>query len=89
MKANSCGTMVEQSRARMGWKTATERKATYQIGDDPAKTCRGCKFFSVVPYKKSDESFGLALRCIHLRASGDGFATRETAGCDAWERKLT
>lgn len=86
MKANPYGTMVEQSRAKLGWKTATERKA---CGADTEKTCRGCQFFSAEPYKKSDESFRIALRCIHIRTSGDGFATRETAGCDAWERKLT
>lgn len=86
VKANSCGTMVEQYRARLGWKSATERKA---CGADPEKVCRGCQHFVSEPYTNGDGGVSLALRCWHPTVGGAGFATRETAGCDAWERKLT
>jgi hypothetical protein len=86
MKANPYGTMVEQDRARMGWQTATERKAS---GADLTKTCRGCKHFNSSTYSNREGGVGVSLRCWHPKTAGAGFATRETAACDAWERDLS
>ncbi|MFZ4539276.1 hypothetical protein [Propionivibrio sp.] len=77
MKANSCGTMVEQARFKMGFKTAKERKAD---GADPAKNCAICEYHDTKEYTTSEGGCGLSLRCGH-RDSG-GFTTRHSAGCD-------
>lgn len=84
MKADRYGTWVEQLRDRQGWKSASERKAS---GADPAKICRGCHHFKYLTYTPRDGGVGVTLRCWHPK-SGDGFASRETAGCNLWEGKL-
>lgn len=86
MKANPCGTMVEQYRAKLGWQSATERKAS---GADLKKTCRGCSHLTSLTYDTRDGGIGVTLRCWHPKAGGEGFATRETAGCNGWERSLS
>ena len=82
MKANPCGTMSEQARHKMGFQTPSERKAS---GNDRKGICRECHYHEVRIYKKGDESTGYSIRCAHLMTSGDGFATRETAGCEQFK----
>ena len=41
MKADTYGTPVEQARARMGWKTATEARAA---GIPDGHRCARCRF---------------------------------------------
>lgn len=81
MKANSCGTMTEQQRFRMGWRTSTENKAK----PGPVRKCALCRFFASVSYDTKDGGCGISARCENVAG---GFTTRETAGCDKWEGRL-
>lgn len=83
MKANSCGTMDEQIRARAGFVTLKERKAR---GDDLTNNCRSCRFFDTKAFTNRDGGVGISTRCG--RPSG-GFTTRDSACCIRWEIKLS
>lgn len=82
MKADSCGGMTEQIRWRFGWKTKAELKA---IGADPVKTCGICTYRVWKTIERGDGSFDYSPYCHHKEG---GFATRESASCNKWERPL-
>lgn len=81
MKANTCGTMNEQIRVRIGWKSLTDRKA---CGADLGKCCSNCKYFMSEMYTTGDESRNVRFRCMLPEA---GFSTRASAGCNKFERR--
>lgn len=85
MKADAFGTMTEQARARMGWKTDAQRKAAGETPD--GKSCNSCDYSEIRLVMRRDESIGGSLRCAHPLAPGrGGMATRATAICKEFLR---
>lgn len=87
MKADRMGTHTEQVRARMGWKSPKERKA---LGLADSHVCAYCHFFWLKEIPNRDGGCSnYSPYCAHPQAAGEyGYATRETAFCDKWERKV-
>ena len=86
MKADACGGYTEQIRARFGWKSKAERKAA---GADLTRNCGNCHFREFKEIARADGGYNFSPYCCHLETPGDsGFATRESAICDKWERRL-
>lgn len=85
MKADSYGTPVEQARARMGWKTATEARAA---GVSLTRRCAQCNFMQ---RRQSVGGWGQTILtpfCENIAAAGEnGHATRESATCNRWEQR--
>lgn len=88
-KACSSGTMCEQIRFRMGWKSPTERKANPELALS-GKRCDTCKHYDLkeIPNRDGGASPNYSPYCRHPHAYGEfGHATRATAVCDKWEMK--
>jgi hypothetical protein len=88
MKADRMGTWTEQVRARMGWMSPAQRKASAAPGE-LRLTCSGCKHFYLKEIPNRDGGVGnCSPYCGHPDAAGRmGHATRESALCDRWEMK--
>jgi hypothetical protein len=88
MKADSNGTKTEQFRASIAWKTAAQLRRNGQVLG-PEQTCISCDFSEIRLFTKGDESIGSSLRCAHpLTPAPAGMATRESARCDKYQRKV-
>lgn len=86
-KANSSGTMCEQIRFRMGWKSPSERTLQERTGP---KRCATCKhhYLKEIPNRDGGAAPNYSPYCGHPHAYGEfGHATRATAICDKWEWK--
>ena len=84
MKADPCGGYTEQIRARFGWKTKAELNAA---GVDPLKTCGTCHHRVLKEIKTGDGSVNFSPYCWEPKSGDEGFATRESASCNKWERR--
>lgn len=86
-KANRSGTMCEQIRFRMGWKSPSELKANPELV--PAgRRCNTCKhhYLKEIPNRDGGASPNYSPYCGHPHAYGEfGHATRASAVCDKWE----
>lgn len=84
--ANRSGTMCEQVRFRMGYKSPAERKAE---GITDTHVCCNCKSHYVKEIPSRDGGCpNYSSYCGHPHAYGEfGHATRATGSCDKWERK--
>lgn len=88
-KANSSGTMCEQGRFRMGWKSPLERKADPELAPSGHR-CDTCKshYLKEIPNRNGGASPNYSPYCGHPQAYGEyGHATRSSAVCGHWERK--
>lgn len=87
MKADQHGTASEKARANMGWKSPSERKVAGVID---TKYCVNCHYRWAKETPNRDGGCpNYSSYCGHPQAAGErGHATRDTASCAKWERKL-
>ena len=83
MKADPNGSLIEQSRARMGWKSRAQILAD---GGDLSRCCGACTSRWLKRVQRKDGGVDFSSMCGHRDAGGIyGHATRESATCNRWE----